>query len=112
MIRLAALDKRGRGRHIVREPLGLPIWPKCAALVWTFVPFQTHPRKRAEDHVFALFGGPCLIRVFDAENELAAMLLGEHVIEETDVCGADVRIARGRGCNANADGFVAHRALS
>src|SRR5690606_4452245 len=50
------------------------------------------------------FGRSHAIGVFDAQQKLAAVQPRETQIEQRDICGTDVRIARGRRCNTGADG--------
>src|SRR5205814_1421839 len=72
--------------------------------VGPLAPGEAQPAERPQDR--RLRGGrrARAIRVLDPQHELSAVLLGEGVIEERDVGGADVRIAGGRRRDADSDG--------
>ena len=57
-----------------------------------------------EDHLLAGGHEAGAVGIFDAQNELAFALAGVDVVDEADVGGADVRVAGGRGSNADTDG--------
>ena len=67
-----------------------------AALVRALIPVEAEPGQRLEDGGFAFRRRTGLVGVFDAQDELAALALGEGAVEQRDVSGADVRVA-GRG---------------
>ena len=85
------------------EPLALPVGAEGPAHVRPFVPDKAQPAQGLEDHPLAGGMGALAVGVLDAQQELAARLLGERVVEERDVGGADVRVARGRRCDACPD---------
>ena len=58
-------------------------------------PTRGRATERLEDHGLARGGAALAVGVLDAQDELAAVFAGERVVEERDVRGAHVRIARG-----------------
>jgi hypothetical protein len=84
--------------------LGLAIGAEGATDIGAFVPMEADPLEGVEDHLLAGGDEAGAVGVLDAENELAAALLGEDVIEQADVGGADVGVAGGRGSDADAGG--------
>ena len=84
--------------------LGLAVGPVRPADVRALVPGQAHPAQGAQDGRLGIRGRARAVGVLDAQDELAAVLLGEDVVEQGDVGGPDVGIARGRGRDANANG--------
>jgi hypothetical protein len=85
------------------RPLALAIRPLGTALVGALVPLQAQPSQGLVDHLLGLDVGPLAVCVLDAQHEAAAVLLGQGVVEQGHVGGADVRIARGAGRDAGAD---------
>ena len=53
------------------------------------------------DHLFRIATRATLIGVLDPEDELAAGLFRERIVEQRDVRGPDMRIARRRWCNSH-----------
>ena len=84
--------------------LGLAVGAVGASDVGAFVPGEADPLEGVEDHLLGGGDEAGAVGVFDAEDELAAALAGEEVVEEADVGGADVGVAGGRGGDADADG--------
>ena len=84
--------------------LGLAVWAVRATDVGAFIPREADPAQRVKDHLLGGGHEAGAVGVFNAEHEFAAALLGEDVVEQADVGGADVRVAGGRRCDANADG--------
>ena len=82
--------------------LGLAIGAEGAADVGAFVPGEADPAESVEDHLLGGGDEAGAVGVFDAEDELAASLAGEEEVEEADVRCADVGIAGGGGCDADA----------
>src|SRR5690606_3073035 len=81
-----------------RQALRLTIGPEVAADVRPLVPGEAEPAQRLEDRRLAARGRALLIGVLDPEDEAAAVLAGEDVVEEADIGGADVGVAgRARG---------------
>ncbi len=91
-----------------RGALGLAVWAVGAAAVRTLIPGEAEPVEGVEDHLLGGGDEAGAVGVLDAEDELAAALAGEDVVEQADVCGSDVGVAGGRGGDADA-GFVAGR---
>ncbi len=84
--------------------LTLTIRAVRAADVRAFVPFDAEPAQCVEDLLLRLTGGAQLVGVFDTQDELTAVLLGEAVVEQGDVGGADMGVASGRWRNTRANG--------
>ena len=83
--------------------VALAIGAVGAADVGTFRPFQAAPFQRVK-HLRLEFGRRARrIRVFDAQDELAAMLFGEEIVEQRDIGGADMWLAGRGGCDADAN---------
>ena len=82
----------------------LPVRTKGATDIGTLVPLQAEPAEGVEDHLLGGGDEACAVGILDAQDELAAALAGVEEVEQADVCRADVRVAGGRGCNADADG--------
>lgn len=74
-----------------------------AAHIRALVPLDAQPAQGVEDLLLGLAGGTQLVRVLDAQDELATVLTGEAEIEEGDVGGTDVRVTGGRRRDAGAD---------
>ena len=72
--------------------------------VGTFVPGQAEPMERVEDHLLGGDDEAGAVGVLDAEDEFASALAGVEEVDEADVGGTDVRVARGGRGNADADG--------
>ena len=84
--------------------LGLAVGAEGASDVGAFVPGEADPLEGVEDHLLGGGDEAGAVGVLDAEDELAAALAGEEVVEQADVGGADVGVAGGRGGDADADG--------
>jgi len=66
------------------------------ALVYDlFVPVQAEPLESLEDRAGARFGAARFIGVFDAKQELAAVMFDEQPVEERSASAADVEVASG-----------------
>ncbi len=83
---------------------GLAIGAARAADVGAFIPTEAEPAQGIEDHLLAGVDEAGAVGVLDAQDELAAALGGEDVVEQADVGGADVRVAGGGRSDADADG--------
>jgi hypothetical protein len=59
--------------------------------------------QRVKDLLLAVRAEAGLVGVLDPQDELPALLPDEGQVEERDVCRADVRVASGRGRNAQAN---------
>ncbi len=82
----------------------LPVRTVRTADVRAFGPGDAQPVQRIENLLFGLTGRAQLIGVFDPQDELTAMLLGEAVVEQGDVGGANVGIPSRRWRDASANG--------
>ena len=78
----------------------------AAADVGTFVPIESEPSQRIDDHAFRRARAARNVGVFDAENELAALTAREDLIDQRDIGGADMRIARRRRRHSGANGHA------
>lgn len=88
--------------------VALAIGAAGAANIGTFRPFQPAPFQCVE-HFLLEFGRRARrIRVLDAQNKFAAVLLGEEIVEERDISGADMRLAGGGRCDTHPDCRICH----
>ena len=85
------------------EAFALAIGTAWSARVGTLVPFKTEPEEGFEDGLFGLCGGARLVRILDAQDELTAVLAGEHEVEQGHVGRTHVRITRGRRRHAGSN---------
>src|SRR6185312_12136953 len=85
-------------------PLRLPIRTIWPADVGAFVPRKSEPLEGVEDHLLGCGDEAGAVGIFDAEDELAAALGGEEEVQQADIGCADVRVAGGRGGDADAGG--------
>ncbi|MCY1302733.1 hypothetical protein D9M70_524100 [compost metagenome] len=69
----------------------------------TFRPFEPAPFQRVQHLLFELRRRAGRIGVFNAQDELAAVLLRKEVVEQSDIGRADMRLAGGGGCDAYPD---------
>ncbi len=79
----------------------LPVGSARTAHVRPFIPAHAHPAQGAQDGRLGIRRRARPIRVLDAQDELAAVLLGKDVVEEGDIGGPYVGIAGGRWSDAN-----------
>ncbi|GBH11088.1 DNA-binding transcriptional response regulator [Pseudomonas syringae pv. actinidiae] len=101
---MAQLDQLLRVFLVDIAPFALPIRAVWAADVRTFAPFDAQPAQCVENLLFGLAGRAQLIGVFNAQNELAAMLFGKAVVEQRDVGRAYVWVTGGRWRDAGTNG--------
>jgi hypothetical protein len=87
-----------------REPLALPVGSVGSSHVGPLVPGEAEPPQGFEDRLLGLPRRAGAVGVLDAEKELAPVLAGEGKVEKRLVGRSHVRIARGRGRHANANG--------
>src|SRR5207247_8694790 len=99
----ACLQKPAGIIEIDRSGLARTVGAVRAADVWRFVPLQSEPAERAQDCLVRLRRRPRSIGVLNPQHELPLMLAGENVVEQRLVGSSYMRIARGRGCDTNAD---------
>ncbi len=103
----------GEGMVLVHQLLGvllvdlaalaLAVGTMRAAHIRALVPLDAQPAQGVEYLLLGLAGGAQLVRILDAQDELATVLTGEAEIEEGDVGGTDVRVTGGRRRDAGAD---------
>ena len=90
-------------RGVAIEPLGLAVGRERPTDVRALIPVEAQPVQGVEDLRLAVLTEPGLVGVLDPQDELTALLADESQVEERDVCRADVRVAGGRGSNAQAN---------
>ena len=76
--------------------LGLAVRAVRTTHIRTFIPLNAKPAQGIEDLLFGLAAGAQLVGVFNAQDELAAMLAGKHHVEQGDIGRANVGITGGR----------------
>jgi hypothetical protein len=103
VIGLPCLQKKVHVFLIEREAFRLDIRSPVSSHPGSLVVFQTRPLKGRNE----VFHGPIdkarAIRIFDAENELAAVASGEKVVVERGAKAADVKVAGGTGGKSNSN---------
>ncbi|OIQ70399.1 hypothetical protein GALL_479880 [mine drainage metagenome] len=70
---------------------------------------QAQPAEAIEDRLHRRLGGALAIGVLDAQQELAADMLGVKPVEKRGPSRANVHVAGGRGGDTGDDGAVGHR---
>src|SRR5262249_57266362 len=75
------------------------------------VPTEAEPAESLEDRARALLGAASLVGVFDAQQELAAVVLDVQPVEERGAGAPDVEIARGRWSEAETMGHGWQRTI-
>src|SRR5206468_11823231 len=68
------------------------------------VPVEAQPGEPVEDHLRMLVGRARLVGVFDAQQELAALVAGVQPVEERRAGASDVEVTRRGGSEADANG--------
>ena len=80
------------------QTLALSEWSKFAAHVRPLIPVEPKPAHGGNQPCLMFWFGAGLIRVFDAQNELATMASGESQIKQSDVGSTYMGCpCRGRG---------------
>src|SRR5690606_1831697 len=87
-----------------RAAFALPVGAKRPSDVGPLVPVQTQPAQRRKDRLLARTRAAHLVGVFDAQDELAAMLTRKTQVKEGDVRGPDVGITRRGRRNSSSNG--------
>ncbi len=120
---VARLDLLGRGEGLVgeaaleepRRDVGVDLAPLALAVravgppdLGPLVPVEAQPAEGVEKLLVRLLRVAFGVGVLDAEHEVAARVAGVGPVEQRRADQADVRRARGRGAEADAD-LVAHR---
>ena len=82
--------------------LGLAVRAVRATFIGALVPLDAHPGEVTQHRVLRLLGRAGGVGVLDAEDELAADVLGEEVVEERGAGAPDVEVSRGGGGEADA----------
>src|SRR5690625_2082666 len=86
------------------QPFTLLIRAVVAADSRTFVPIDAEPVQIRQHLFLGLFGGTLQVRVFDAQNEHAAVVASKQPVEQRRPRPADVQISRRAGREADAHG--------
>src|SRR6476469_3279529 len=68
------------------------------------IPIEAEPRQAVEDRLDRRLGRAGAVGVLDAQQVLAAMVLGEQPVEERGAGAADMEVAGRRGGEAGNDG--------
>jgi hypothetical protein len=92
---VAILEQALRVFLVDGEAFGLPIWAVRSSDVRSFIPGEAKPVERGVDTPLGIRIIPILIRILDAEDELAALLASEGVVEEGLIRSADMRVTGG-----------------
>ncbi|MCY1413249.1 hypothetical protein D9M71_286760 [compost metagenome] len=85
-------------------PLALPVRAMGSTDIRAFAPFDTQPAQGVEYLLLRFPGRAQLIGIFDAQDELAAVLLGKAIVEQGDVSRADMGVPGGRWRDTSANG--------
>src|SRR5690606_14479489 len=101
-IRLPAVDEGLDLARVDLETLRLPVGAMWTTHVGSLVPVETEPAQSRQDRGLRRRGRPLLIGVFDAQDELAAVLASEGVVEQADVGRAHMGVARRARCDPHA----------
>src|SRR5436305_10285990 len=91
-IRDSSRDQLARNRAVARHTLRLAIRRMRSADIGTFVPHQSEPAKIVEHHRLRLGSRPRLIRILDADDERAAVMLRKQPVENRRARAADVEV--------------------
>ena len=110
-----------KGMAALQEPLGmlpvdvlalaLAVGGMGAALVRALVPVQAQPLEGVDDGGFGLLAAARLIRVLNAQQELAASLACMAEAEKRHIGGAQMRVASGRWGDSGPDGHGGNATL-
>ena len=98
---MALLDQFVRIPLVDVPALALPVRAMRAADVRALVPLDAEPAQGVVDLLLGLPRRTQLVGVLDAQDELTAVLTREAQVEQRDVCGTDVRVARRRRGDAS-----------
>ncbi len=104
--RVVAVNQPLRPLAVKRGALALDIRPMRPTDAGAFVPVETHPAQGIDKSLHGPLHGALLVGVLDAQDELAAVLAGEHPVVERGARPADMQIARGAGCESYAYGHT------
>src|SRR5439155_25894449 len=85
----------------------LQIRPETSADVGAFVPIEAKPVESVTNRRHCFLDVACLVGVFDAQNEFAAVMPGKKPVEKRSARSANVQITGGRGGKTDAD-FGSH----
>jgi hypothetical protein len=84
----------------------LPVGGVGTADIGTLIPVDLAPMKGVYNILFIFGTAPLLVGIFDPEDELAFEMASKNKVEKGDVGGPYMRVACGRGGNADADGHM------
>ena len=86
--------------------------PELRLVIFVAVPIEAEPAHPVEDRVDRLRRRARLVGIFDAQQELAAVVAGEEPVEQRRARAADVQEAGRRGGEAGDDGRLSLAKLS
>ena len=89
-------------------PLALAVGAVVAAEAYAFVELNAQPLEGFDDILLCARHKAGGVGVFDAENEVAAVLAGEKIVVEGGTHAADMQRPRGAGCEAHTDFSFGH----
>ncbi len=105
---MAICDKLFRVLAVDRFAFALAIGAYRATGLRAFIRHQAAPPEAVHDVCFRTGHESGLIGVFDAEDEVTAVLAGEEIIIEDSTYATQVESARGTGREADPDFFGIH----
>ncbi len=88
------------------QTVGLLVGTEVAALVGTLVPVQAQPLHGAQDDLRVLLGGAGGVGVVDAQDEGAVVGAGECPVIDGRTGASYVKLSRGGGSEAHANGLL------
>ena len=100
---VAALEQRFRVAPVQFQPLALSVGTVLPTDLGPLVRRQAEPTHRREDPKFGVGVVPVAVGVLEPEDEAAAALLCQDVVEQPDVGGSNVGISGRRGGDSGDD---------
>ena len=90
----------------------LPIGTIVAAKAYALVEMDAQPGEGFDDIGFCTRNKTLRVSIFDAENQVTAMLFGKKVIIQSSADTTDVQSSRGAGGKANSNFSFSHNSLN
>ena len=81
--------------RVGRLTLTLSVWAVSSTHIGTFVPIQPQPTQRIKYRLFRGRSAARLIRVFDPQHKLPAVMTGKGPVEQRHVGSTHMRVTRG-----------------
>ena len=91
---------------VERFAFTLPVRSVCPGLFGGFVGLQAGPFEAVEDIFFGAGNKPALIRIFDTEDEVAAVFAGEEIVVKDGADATEMEATGGAGGKADPDSFA------